>query len=82
VSFDDLLDNPQADAEPGVVMFGYRPLERAEDSRLILDGDPDAFVAHGESRPLPANADAHSHGLPGTVRERVGEEMHHHLLDA
>jgi len=79
---DDLLDDPQAETEAAVVALGDGALEALEDTGLVLGGDADAVISHGEEGDLSVLDDGHLDGVVGAVLDGIGEQVGDDLLEA
>src|SRR6185295_15833099 len=77
---DDLLDDPEAEADAAEVARRRRQLEALEDPLLIAGRDADAVVSHAQARRV-AVLDAELDRLAVAVLERVRQQVGDHLLD-
>ena len=79
---DDLLDDPETQADAAVVAGGRGPLEASEDAFVVVRRDAEAPIADCDDRPIVLGFQRHVDGLVVPVFDRVGHEVRDHLVEA
>jgi hypothetical protein len=78
---DDLLDDPQAQANAAVVTAGRGPLEAAEDALVIVLRDAQPAISDRDDRPIVFAFDADIDGFAVPVLDRVGHQVGDDLVE-
>ena len=78
---DDLLDDPEPEADPPEVPAVGGALEPAEDPLLVAGRDAEPLIADDEPRVSPLRPDADVDRLAVPVLDRVRDQVRHDLLE-